>query len=428
MRHLQDIAPALHTALLSLHVQLGKMRTCPHECSPRLPHQDDIELDIVSAMHTQMQLVKLVSRHSPFVRVRETYGNMFTDYQSELQKETRQTHSTDHFIESHPMPWIFTWETFHNVFGLGLLHPWRRESDGMGCARDLTQFLMLDKLDASTLPDKTRVSKGHGRGSSATTTPINTENDQRIPPHIDKEHLLEIVATLQQAAYPTTPASSTSNGLPPPSSAHVHTLRLILWNLGIWEMELDTSTSQLLRLVEHHLDRLTHDPNHPFQRNLLLEDIAHGHPSPLVLSKLFASCSRFVRFNDEQRSQPKREAAFLRLFDDAVTRVTHPVFSAMLLTFRSEFMANPDEKTLHVLWYPIDIARWSTDSRLSTQLLEYGTSCSIVHSPYLYPERHFWYEYEKVLETAKRVARMSDDDIAHVRKQIQTNHMGRVLG
>lgn len=368
-----DFAPITH-----LYLELGKMRTCPFVDNPRIVHPEDVNTDIFLSVNTQMRIWRAFE-----------------------SRYARHLGATDSTTTHDPAK-----SAFCNVMGIPLLHPWRRDRDGMGCARDLTRLLYLDKFD-------------------------DTPSSPTIP-HVTVPYLLSVCGILKQAAYPPMRHDSgngSDNGvMPAPSPSHVHLLRLLLWNLGIWEIAIDGDTSVFLKHIEDHLHRLATNPNHPFQKALAIEDVVHGHPSPLVLAVLFSVCSRFTRYTDPERADPRREKAFMEVYDTAVVQVTHPVFAPLLLKFRSEFLSNPTEPLLYLIWHLIDIAKWSPLTHLYTKLLEYGTAVSIASSPDLYPERHFWREYDQVQATARRVAGLSEEVVKRVRETVWRNHRGRLMG
>lgn len=417
----EKLAGPLHYALGALYLSLGRMRVCPFRQPNREPSSMEIQREYVHALHVQMLLTGLTSRYCTDVATRRTMRKSYDEYASAGN---------------------VSWTAFRNVFTVGLLHPWLRDAAGMACARDLTQVLQWDLLEALTTNAMRQMSGGGRRVGGMLHTQAGTPGVAAAPaarltstrhtPAIGPRpnattlptaYLIDLFVLLQRAAYPT---DDKENSLAP-SVFHVHLLRLLLWNVGIWEIDVDVREATLARFVVKHLQQLYGDPYHPFAERLRVEDIAHGHPSPLVLAQLFAVCARFLRFNDDQRAEPKREAAFREVFDDAVTRVTHPVFSAMLLKLRAAFFANPSERLLYMLWYPIDIARWSNASQLNTHLIEYGTARAVAMSPYLYPERVFLREYDRVMSVAMRVAELPPDEVREVQREVDGFHMGQLM-
>ena len=347
---------------------------------------EDVQEDIVIALKTQQKIYKALERQYSL-------------------SSTSSSSSSSSFSEKALSA------MFANVFATVLVHPWRRDADGMGCARDVKQLLWLDHLDTPS----------SSSSSSSSSLSSSTSSRRRVK----RSYLLDVLAILKDAAYPPPNKNGT---LPAPSPSHVHLLRLLMWNLGLWEIYLDTSTNAFLKSVEDQLNQYQHNPYHPFQKALTVEDVVHGHPSPMVLAVLFAVCARFTRFSEDQRQHKDRMQAFMNIYDSTVVLVTHPVFLAQLLKFRGEFLSTPEESLLYILWHLIDIARWSVQGHLYTKLLEYGTATAITSSPILYPERHFWKEYDRVLKTAKRVARMGEKEVQRVRETVLVNHMGRVMG
>ena len=288
----------------------------------------------------------------------------------------------------------FTWRTFRNVFGVPLLHVWRRDYQPAYVTRDLCQTLFLDLL----------VLEYDGK----TEAPASTDS-------VSTAHVLSVVRELQTAAY-------SDDGC---SACHVHLLRLLLANLGVWQMDVGATTeegrNEIIEDTERHLDTCFKDRYHAFHERLTQDDIKCGHPSPLLL------CVRYHRLEGGRRDA--LQDTFQRAYDDAVTRIRHPYYLATLLKFRGVFCAHPKQyELLYVLWQPISGAKWADHTRLASTVLEYAVAYNMRNYPTLYVNMSYVQELSRTMSIVERVTSLdTDTDVTRVHKMMHDAHLGRVL-
>ena len=233
--------------------------------------------------------------------------------------------------------------------------------------------------------------------------------------------MLGIVRELQTAAY-------SDDGH---SACHVHLLRLLLQQLGVWQLDVGATTEdgrkEIVEDVEKHLDTCFNDRQHAFHERLTQDDIKCGHPSPLLLSRLLALCVRFHLVDSHTRD--KHIVTFQNAYDDVVTRIRHPYYLATLMKFRGVFFARPKQyQLLYVLWQPLSGAKWADRTRLASTLLEYAVAYTMRHHPTLYVNVSYVRELSRTMTVVERVTKLNrDTDIAQVYKTMHDAHLGKVM-
>lgn len=360
--------------LITLYIQLGKTRLCPFSERGRDMATYHIMDDIKNALDTQMELLENLVVHS--LHVDYPKHNTASLYTKEFMKPWRDEKNQNYAV--------FCWKTFRNVFAIPQLHPWKREVDPTTCARELKESLLLDIL------------------------PIDANLSIAL--------WVSVVDILRTRANRVLDETGTYESAPA-SPSQTHLLRLVLWNASVWNLSLDDPDCS--KYVEEHLTRLTHHAQHPFKDALSIEDISYGHPSPMLIARLFVLCVRYQSLSNKHRKEWL--SVFKNAYDSAVTKIRHPVFLAMFLKLRGHFLQTPNVHFLHKLWHMVDVGLWQHDNTLWEHLLEYAAAIEFIGNPALYAHKDYFEELDHILEIAHQVDEMTDNDIEKVRRKLQEN-------
>ena len=363
--------------LIALYEQLGKTRANVFAPNAETLKPEDVFQDIENALDMQLELLEhMVVNGLDASTAHEIYNKAFF-------AETK----------AHDGKIVFCWRTFKNVFGVSQLNPWQREVDPVCVAKDLKQTLHLDLVEGADPMAK-----------------------------IDPRVVFDCVDIVHDRAYGRNDDRSGENTVV--SSSHVHLLRLMLWNMGIWNLPLNNT--DITKAVEQHVDTLVAYGHHPFGEQLSIEDVVYGHPSPLLVARLFVACARFVNFTASEREQ--QFAHFKTAYDNVVLHIRHPVFLAMLLKFRGHFIHRPHEHYLHKLWNLVDMGAWKQNMFLWNHLLEYALAVEFIGNPKLYKNRDYFQECQLLFRVSKTVGSMKDDDVAKIRQTLKDSFVENRVG
>ena len=393
--------------LAILYHQLGKTRTCPFVHTPFVYNIASIFDDAVNALEMHMELFEhAVSTYvdSPAKDTSPSSSESRTDAPASKQpdKERQKGHTfkssrlkqyanSNYFELWHKedsSAVVYSYSTFKAVFGTPQLHTWMRDTDPFAVSKYLQQQLALDHLDSTV---------------------------------VSVDYVLEVVTIVYDRAFGG--ISDNKGESLQPSVSLVHLLRLLLNNLGVWELPL--RMTKWRNVVEKHLDSLIQHPDHPFREEMTVNDLLFGHPSPLALARLFVSGIQYVHANErlpkDKAPPPSVQTTFSQTFDHALEGVKHPSFSGQLLRFRDLLLEQPDADIMYRLWELVVAAEWKHPD-LWHRLLEYGvavnTTYAIAHAPTDHPPRYFD-SLEPVLNTAEQVSAMDAAAVDRVRRKLK---------
>ena len=395
--------------LALLYHQLGKTRTCPFVHTPFVHSVATTFDDAVNALEMHMELFehavsaysqlptndddppKHVSRPrtTPAPKQPNKNGREGRAFTPDLKRYAKSAYfELWAKTETKTDTVVFSYSTFKAVFGTPQLHTWMRDTDPFAVSKYLQQQLALDIVDSTV---------------------------------VSVDFVLEMLTVVYDRAFggeSDKPGESLQ-----PSASLVHLLRLLLNNLGVWELPL--RIPKWRNVVEKHLDALIQHPDHPFREELTVNDVLFGHPSPLALARLFVSGIQYVHANDrlpkDKAPPPSVQAAFARTFDHALEGVKHPNFSGQLLRFRDLLLEQPNADLMYRLWELVNIAEWH-HPELWHRLLEYGvavnTTYAIAHAPTRDPP-HYFECLDPVLDTAEEVSAMDAPAVDRVRRKLK---------
>ncbi|HIB77908.1 MAG TPA: hypothetical protein EYO58_09920 [Flavobacteriales bacterium] len=373
--HEEELFNTFGPLLITLYIQLGKTRICPFTEQVETQSPKEVFDDIRNALDTQMELLEHITLNALHTS-HPTYAEK-SIYKKSFFQSWKDDANQDKIV--------FCWRTFKNVFGVPQLHPWKREVDPTTCARELKETLLLDIL------------------------PVDAD--------IEVSVLMEVIDILRNRAYDNLDDANADNASP----SLVHLLRLVLWNLGVWDISVDDP--DYLQYVKTHLNQLIKHGQHPFQEVLTIEDVVYGHTSPLLIARMFVLCARYHAMSNKHRKELL--STFKTAYDSAVTKIRHPVFLAMFLKFRGHFLQVPNIHYLHKLWHMIDIGLWQQNNMLWEHLLEYAMAIEFIGNPLLYAHKNYFEELDYILDIAHQVDDMSNDDIAKVRRKLQEHFVDK---
>ena len=353
--------------LVSLYEQLGKMRTCVFSANGETLKPYEVFEDIENALDMQMELLEHMMANGMTNTSHDIYNKAFFDE-----------------AKAHNGKIVFCWLTFKNVFGVPQLNAWKRDVDPSCVARELKQTLFLDIVE--TMDDA-------------------FELDPRV--------VFDCIDIVHDRAYGR---ADDSSGRVVVSASQVHLVRLLLWNMGVWNLTLNEKG--YAKQLEEHVDTLIANAHHPFGEMLTVEDVVYGHASPLLVARLFVLCAHFVQLSPKERET--YYSAFKSAYDAVVTKVRHPVFLAMLLKFRGHFLNRPHLHYLHKLWSIVDLGLWKQNVDLWNHLLEYALSVELMGNPTLYAHHNYFEELKRLNnDVMKTIGKMSKDEIANIRKTLK---------
>lgn len=357
----------LHGAfLVTLYEQLNKTRTCVFSPNYETLKPYEVFKDIENALDMHMELLEHMVTNGLRSEAHHIYNKAFFDK-----------------TQKHNGKMVFCWRTFKSVFGATQLSAWNRDVDPAGVARQLKQILCIDLVE---LEDHTR--------------------------KLDPRVVFDCVDIVHDRAYGRSDDKSKHSIV---SVSHVHLIRLLLWNLGVWNIVLNASG--YAKQLEEHVDTLITNGHHPFDSELTIEDIVYGHASPLLVARLFVLCARFAKFGHVERET--HFGTFKRAYDVVVIKIRHPVFMGMLLKFRGHFFHKPNVHYLHKLWYIVDIGMWNQNVYLWNHLLEYALGVEFVGNPQLFAGRNYFEELKLMTDVTKEVNHMSVPEIVAMRRTLK---------
>jgi hypothetical protein len=357
----------LHGAfLVALYEQLNKTRTCVFAPNSETTKPSEVFEDIENALDMHMELLEHMVVNGLHTKAHRIYNKAFFDK-----------------TKKHNGKIIFCWRTFKSVFGAPQLSAWKRDVDPAGVARQLKQTLCLDLVE---LEDHTR--------------------------KLDPRVVFDCVDIVHDRAYGRS-TDNNENAIVSPS--HVHLVRLMLWNLGVWNIALNTDG--YAKQLEEHVDTLIANGHHPFDSELTVEDVVYGHASPLLVARLFVLCARFAKFSPVERET--HFGTFKRAYDVVVINIRHPVFMGMLLKFRGHFFHTPNVHYLYKLWYMVDVGMWNQNAYMWNHLIEYALGVEFVGNSQLFAGRNYFEEFKLMTEVTKEVNQMSDSDIVAMRRTLK---------
>ena len=398
--------------LVVLYHQLGKTRTCPFIQSPFIYNVERVFDDIVNALDMHMELFQLAvneyknlpknekdkrsrmkSRRDKSPMDREGPPLTETKDKREHHKITdalkRYCHK-DYFAvwldDKHTESVIFSYNTFKAVFCTPQLYTCMRDTDPYVLSTYLQTQLSLDIVDSNV---------------------------------VSVEYVLETLSIVYNRAFGDNSEGRNMNTRSSPSM--VHLLRVLLHNLGIWELSLRTKDWDTL--VEKHIDSLINHPEHPFRDSLSVNDLLFGHPSPLALARLYVSGIQYCQINErlpKDKTPPTQiQDTFTKTFDRAMESIRHPVFAGQLLRFRDLLLEQPDHELLYRILELANIALWN-HPMLWQRLLEYGVAVNTAYNmgegnDYL----HYFQEIDRVLDVADDISELDKTAIARVKKRLK---------
>lgn len=395
--------------LALLYHQLGKTRTCPFVHTPFVHSVASTFDDVVNALEMHMELFEHAvtaythlpskdddppahvsrPRTAPAPKQPHKKGRKGRAFTSQLERYADPAYfKLWAETETNTDTVVYSYSTFKAVFGTPQLHTWMRDTDPFAVSKYLQQQLALDIVDSTV---------------------------------VSVDFVLEMLTVVYDRAFGG--VSDKAGESLQPSASLVHLLRLLLNNLGVWELPL--RIPKWRNVVEKHLDALIQHPDHPFREELTVNDVLFGHPSPLALARLFVSGIQYVHANarlpKDKAPPPSVQAAFARTFDHALEGVKHPNFSGQLLRFRDLLLEQPDADLMYRLWELVNIAEWH-HPELWHRLLEYGvavnTTYAIAHAPTRDPPRYFEC-LNPVLDTAEEVSAMDAAAVDRVRRKLK---------
>jgi hypothetical protein len=401
--------------LVVLYHQLGKTRTCPFIQSPFINNVKRVFDDIVNALDMHMQLFEhAVNEYKNLPKDEEDKrAQMKSRRDNKLPidrdgppltetQDTRKHHKItaalkrychkDYFAlwldekKKYEESVIFSYSTFKAVFCTPQLYTCMRDTDPYALSTYLQTQLSLDIVDSNV---------------------------------VSVEYVLEVLDIVYERAFGDTSEGRDVNTRSSPSM--VHLLRVLLHNLGIWELPLRTKDWDTV--VEKHIDSLIKNPEHPFRDSLSVNDFLFGHPSPLALARLYVSGIQYCQINErlskDKVPPTKIQDTFTRTFDRAMESIRHPVFAGQLLRFRDLLLEQPDHKLLYRILELANIALWN-HPMLWQRLLEYGVA---VNTVYMMDEGddelHYFQEIDRVLDVADDISELDKSDIARVKKRLK---------
>ena len=355
--------------LITLYEQLGKTRANVFAPNVDTLQVEDVFGDIENALDMQMELLEhMVVNGLNSTTPHEIYDKAFFDES-----------------KAHDGKIVFCWSTFKNVFGVAQLNVWKRDIDPVCVAKELKQTLHLDIVESNN--------------------PVAT---------IDPRVILDCVEIVHDRAYGRSEDKKSGENQVV-SYSQVHLLRLMLWNMGVWDVPVNNAG--IIKALEQHIDTLIAYGHHPFEEQLTFEDIVYGHASPLLVARLFVLCARFVKFTASEQEQ--HFTHFKTAYDTIVLNIRHPVFLAMLLKFRGHFIHRPQVHYLYKLWNMVDIGLWKQNMFLWNHLQEYALAVEFISNPKLFQHRDYFQECQLMFDVTKTVSAMRDEDIVQVRHALK---------
>lgn len=351
--------------MVALYEQLGKTRSCVFSHHTGTVQPREVYEDVENALDMQMELLEHMMTNG-LSGDHEVYNKAFFDE-----------------AKAHNGKLVFCWLTFKNVFGVPQLSAWKRDVDPACVARELKQTLFLDIIEM----------KDHAHSHK-----------------LDPRLVYDCIDIIHDRAYG---ASDDTSGHAMVSASMVHLVRLLLWNMGAWNIALNTST--YAKTLERHVDGLIANGYHPFGEEFTIEDVVYGHPSPLLISRVFVVCARYAKCSPKER--PALETVFKATYEALVTKIRHPVFLAMMMKFRGHFLNMPQTAFLYKLWYIVDIGLWNQDVDMWRHLLEHALAVEWVANAALYAHCNYFEELKRLNEeVTAHIDNMKEDEIANVRK------------
>lgn len=399
--------------LVVLYHQLGKTRTCPFVQSPFISNVERVFDDVVNALEMHMELFEhAVNEYKNLPKDEEdkrAQQQSRRDKKSPLDrkdppfidtKDHRKHHKItaalerychkDYFAvwldDTQTESVIFSYSTFKAVFCTPQLYTSMRDTDPYALSTYLQTQLSLDIVDSNV---------------------------------VSVEYVLDVLAIVHNRAFG---ADAESRGTGTGSSASmVHLLRVLLHNLGIWELPLRTKDWDTV--VEQHIDSLIDHPDHPFRDSVSVNDLLFGHPSPLALARLYVSGIQYCQSNErlpKDKAPPTQiQDTFQRTFDRAMESIRHPVFAGQLLRFRDLLLEQPNHELLYRILELANIALWN-HPMLWQRLMEYGVAVNTAYNTDEGDDNtHYFQEIDRVLDVADDIADLDKSAIARAKKRLK---------
>ena len=289
------------------------------------------------------------------------------------------------------------WGTFKNVFQICQLHPWLREKYPSFTAKCIRSTLFLDLL------------------------PNNK---------IEVSDLLNILFILNNGG----------------ESQH-HFLRLLFWNLGIWELDLSESEASWKDEIEFHIDSLIDNPYQPFNDPISCNDLTYGYISPITLANMFFHSAKYA-ISTKEGKKITRKTPYLKNSDfetiqtdddddekhsffesnfkhpqtkefidnmkKELATIKNPYFLATFTRFTTIFRDRPYYILLHKIQAYIDDGMWE-NNMMWEYLIEYACA------KFTNYENFETYVY-KILECKDLVENISEEECSKARIILKDKH------